>query len=104
MRGDDGLLQTRLEALMAADDIEMGPAPEEVKQGGGGGGLFAVPSAGRAAAKPAARVIVHVDMDCFFAAIATLGHPSFRGKPLAVAHSNSAQVRGSAVATPWLML
>lgn len=32
-------------------------------------------------------LIVHIDMDCFFASIAVLTHPHLRLKPLAVAHS-----------------
>lgn len=73
-----------------AAGVEAGPAPEAAAGAPPGGGFFGGPAAGRPA-KPAGRVIMHVDMDCFFAAIATLGHPSFRDKPLAVAHSNSAQ-------------
>ena len=34
----------------------------------------------------ARRYIIHVDFDCFFAAISTLKHPEFIGKPVAVAH------------------
>ena len=33
-------------------------------------------------------------MDCFFASVAALAEPSFKGKPLAVSHSNSAQGTG----------
>lgn len=67
-------------------DIETGPQPEKQQPSGT---LFS----GARTAKPPARVILHVDMDCFFASVATLGHPSFPGKPLCVAHSNSATVR-----------
>jgi hypothetical protein len=42
------------------------------------------------------RVIMHVDMDCFFAAVAAVGRPEFEGKPLIVCHSNSAKVLRSA--------
>lgn len=73
-----------------AANIEAGPAPQDTRTGAGST-LFGGAAAGRAG-KPTSRVIIHVDMDCFFAAVATLGHPSYRGKPLAVAHSNSAQV------------
>lgn len=38
--------------------------------------------------------VVHLDMDAFFATVAGLEHPSLRGKPLAVSHSNSS-TRGS---------
>lgn len=40
------------------------------------------------------RSIIHLDMDCFFASVASLAEPSFQGKPLAVSHSNSAQGTG----------
>jgi DNA polymerase IV len=32
------------------------------------------------------RKIIHVDMDCFFAAVEFLDHPELKGKPLAVGH------------------
>jgi DNA repair protein REV1 len=38
---------------------------------------------------PTERVIIHLDMDAFFATVAGLTHPSLRDKPLAVSHSNS---------------
>ncbi|KAL4869521.1 hypothetical protein BDV12DRAFT_82499 [Aspergillus spectabilis] len=34
----------------------------------------------------ARRYIMHVDFDCFFAAVSTLNHPELEGKPVAVAH------------------
>ena len=68
-----------------ATDIETGPQPEKRQPSGN---LFTSARSG----KPPVRVVLHVDMDCFFASIATLGHPSFSGKPLCVAHSNSATV------------
>lgn len=34
----------------------------------------------------ARRYILHIDFDCFFAAISALKHPEFAGKPIAVAH------------------
>jgi len=40
------------------------------------------------------RSIIHLDMDCFFASVAALAEPAFKGKPLAVSHSNSAQGTG----------
>lgn len=42
----------------------------------------------------AERSIIHLDMDCFFASVASLAEPAFQGKPLAVSHSNSAQGTG----------
>jgi hypothetical protein len=38
---------------------------------------------------PRERAIIHLDMDCFFAAVAAVGRPEFAGLPLAVCHSNS---------------
>ncbi|KAL2814498.1 hypothetical protein BJX63DRAFT_392507 [Aspergillus granulosus] len=32
------------------------------------------------------RYIMHVDFDCFFAAVSTLKHPELEGKPVAIAH------------------
>ncbi|KAK9844061.1 hypothetical protein WJX81_003182 [Elliptochloris bilobata] len=40
------------------------------------------------------RVIVHIDMDCFFASVAVLGNPELAGKPLAISHSASARGAG----------
>ena len=37
----------------------------------------------------AGRSIIHVDMDCFFASVATLQNPAARGRPLAVSHSGA---------------
>ncbi|OJJ86093.1 putative DNA damage repair protein Mus42 [Aspergillus glaucus CBS 516.65] len=37
-------------------------------------------------ASGARRYILHVDFDCFFAAVSTLKHPELNGKPVAVAH------------------
>ena len=34
------------------------------------------------------RTVLHVDMDCFFASVATLENPAARGRPLAVSHSS----------------
>ncbi|KAL4820455.1 hypothetical protein BDW67DRAFT_95390 [Aspergillus spinulosporus] len=34
----------------------------------------------------ARRYIMHVDFDCFFAAVSTLKHPELEGKPIAIAH------------------
>jgi nucleotidyltransferase/DNA polymerase involved in DNA repair len=41
-----------------------------------------------------ARVVMHVDMDCFFAAVATLGRPELRGLPVAVSWSSGAKGAG----------
>ena len=34
------------------------------------------------------RVVMHVDMDCFFASVSVRNRPELQGVPLAVAHSN----------------
>ena len=41
-----------------------------------------------------ARVVMHVDMDCFFAAVATLGRPELAGLPVAVSWSSGAKGAG----------
>ncbi|GMH38108.1 hypothetical protein BSKO_05992 [Bryopsis sp. KO-2023] len=63
-----GTWRTRIENL-AASMIDGAPAPVRDKN-----------------VEP---VIVHLDMDCFFASAAVVGKPVLRGKPLAVCHSNS---------------
>ena len=40
------------------------------------------------------RAIIHLDMDCFFAAVCIRDRPELRGLPLAVAHSHSAAGNG----------
>ncbi|RAL17288.1 putative DNA damage repair protein Mus42 [Aspergillus homomorphus CBS 101889] len=51
----------------------------------------------RAKAAPGARrYIMHVDFDCFFAAVSTLKHPHLEGKPVAVAHGTGS---GSEIAS-----
>ena len=42
----------------------------------------------------AERVVLHVDMDCFFASVAAVGRPELAGRPLAVCHSNSGKGTG----------
>ena len=34
------------------------------------------------------RVVFHVDMDCFFAAVAAVGRPELADKPLAICHGS----------------
>lgn len=78
-----GTWKARLEALMASSVATEAPAPAPyILGGGGGGGGYGT------------RVILHLDMDCFFASVAEAGHPEFKGKPLAVCHSNSARGSG----------
>lgn len=46
-----------------------------------------VSQAGQKKRAPGARrYILHVDFDCFFAAVSTLKHPELNGKPVAIAH------------------
>ncbi|KAL4895445.1 hypothetical protein BDV59DRAFT_155330 [Aspergillus ambiguus] len=42
----------------------------------------------RKRAPGARRYILHVDFDCFFAAVSTLKHPGLDGKPVAIAHGS----------------
>jgi DNA repair protein REV1 len=44
------------------------------------------------------RILFHVDMDCFFAAVAAVGHPELANKPLAICHG-SGSGSGSEVST-----
>ena len=44
----------------------------------------------------ARRYIIHVDFDCFFAAVSTLKNPGYEGKPVAVAHGTGS---GSEIAS-----
>ncbi|KAE8377406.1 hypothetical protein BDV26DRAFT_263743 [Aspergillus bertholletiae] len=44
----------------------------------------------------ARRYIIHVDFDCFFAAVSTLKNPRYKGKPVAVAHGTGS---GSEIAS-----
>lgn len=50
------------------------------------------------------RAIIHLDMDCFFASVAALTHPSLQGLPLLVCHSNSAQGTGEVTPPPRSLL
>uniref|UniRef100_A0A383W0I0 DNA polymerase kappa n=1 Tax=Tetradesmus obliquus TaxID=3088 RepID=A0A383W0I0_TETOB len=95
-----GSWKARIEALMAEQQQQQpaaaaaaagplsgflrGQQQQQRLQKGGGGAAAAAAAAGQ-------RVVVHLDMDCFFAAVAAVGRPQFAGKPLAVCHSNSAQ-------------
>ncbi|CAI5465259.1 unnamed protein product [Closterium sp. Yama58-4] len=40
------------------------------------------------------RVVVHVDMDCFFVAVSLLSHPHLRGKPVAVCYGGRGRRAG----------
>lgn len=67
-----GRWKARLENLMASPSAARGPQPQRVRE----------------------RVIIHVDMDCFFASVTESSHPEFHGLPLAVCHSNSRRGSG----------
>ena len=62
----------RLEGLILSGNWPKGPTPDP---------------------RAADRTIFHVDLDCFFASAIEADHPIFRGKPLAISHSNN---RGTA--------
>lgn len=87
-----GTWKSRIETLMATT-TDKGPAPKSVL-GGGRAGVFFPGTAGGGRLGPAERVIVHIDMDCFFASAATVGHPELKDRPLAVCHSNSSRGTG----------
>lgn len=76
-----GTWKARIDALLAVPP-EATPQPATAQP--------SVAAALQGQRRGAERMVIHLDMDCFFASIATQGHPSFRGKPLAVCHSNSA--------------
>lgn len=76
-----GTWKARIEALMS-ELVESAPAPSSSRP--------SVLAALHGHSKGPERVIMHLDMDCFFASIAANGHPALAGKPLAVCHSNHA--------------
>lgn len=49
------------------------------------------------------RVILHVDMDSFFASAAAVGRPELQGRPLAVCHSNSSKGTGEVSSANYLV-
>eukprot|EP00879_Flechtneria_rotunda_P028766 GHRR01030986.1.p1 GENE.GHRR01030986.1~~GHRR01030986.1.p1 ORF type:complete len:219 (+),score=84.02 GHRR01030986.1:502-1158(+) len=79
-----GTWKARIEALMAQQQQQQPAPPAAV--GRKIGVLGQQQQQGRGADN---RTIVHLDMDCFFAAVAVVGRPEFVGKPLAVCHSNN---------------
>ncbi|EFJ42568.1 hypothetical protein VOLCADRAFT_97374 [Volvox carteri f. nagariensis] len=78
-----GTWKTRIEALMA--EVE-GTAPNPAPY-----------------TKGTERVVMHVDMDCFFASAALVGRPELAGRPLAVCHSNSARGTGEVSSANYLV-
>lgn len=99
-----GTWRTRIEALMAewlqsASNHPTPAAPAAPTTGGGakGGsssGLVRSPGSLATSISTPERVVIHVDMDAFFASAAAAGHPELAGKPLVVCHSNSASGTG----------
>ena len=84
-----GTWKARIEALMSSM-AATAPRPTVDPQG-------ATLLQGRSADQPGRlpeRAIIHLDMDCFFASVAALTDPCFKGLPLAVCHSNSARGSG----------
>ena len=58
--------------------------------GGAGAGAL---GAGAAQSRP--QVVVHIDLDCFFASAGLLNRPELAGKPVAVSHSKSQSGSGT---------
>jgi len=54
--------------------------------------LEAMSAASVSPASPPERVIMHIDMDCFFVSVGLRSRPDLRGKPVAVTHSRSSGV------------
>ncbi|GIL73675.1 hypothetical protein Vretimale_5440, partial [Volvox reticuliferus] len=77
-----GTWKTRIEALMAeVEAAAPNPAPYT---------------------KGTERVVIHVDMDSFFASAAAVGRPELAGKPVAVCHSNSSRGTGEVSSANYL--
>ena len=77
--GDVGAVSEYVDQRAERPGQTMGTYTDVVGGDGVGGG----PRGGRE------RVIVHVDMDCFFASVALLSRPDLVDKPVAVAHSGT---------------
>lgn len=75
-----GSFRARYESMMVAVGKNLGVKPGELLQSSAQKGVLS------SKRKPAERVIVHVDMDCFFASIAVKKNPSLAGKCIAVCH------------------
>ncbi|KAJ3291053.1 hypothetical protein HDU79_002721 [Rhizoclosmatium sp. JEL0117] len=61
-----------------AEKAAAGPSNPRSRRGGA-----VVP----APAAPTERVIMHIDMDCFFASVALLSRPEYKSKPVVICHS-----------------
>lgn len=55
-------------------------------------GIAAGQTHGSVSADRRRRVVLHIDMDCFFAAVAVREEPSLRGLPLAICHGTGAPI------------
>lgn len=75
-----GSFRARYESMMVAVGKNLGVKPGELLQSSAEKGLLS------SKRRPVERVIVHVDMDCFFASIAVKKDPSLAGKCIAVCH------------------
>ncbi|KAL0055598.1 hypothetical protein WJX82_002289 [Trebouxia sp. C0006] len=85
-----GRWKARIEALTATTAAHA-PLPQTAHQPSA---LASALRGNQAAEVSVERSIIHLDMDCFFASVAALAEPAFKGKPLAVSHSSSAQGTG----------
>ena len=70
------------------DKLQQQPDPEAVV----GGPAVPSPPPLPLGGGPAPRSFIHVDMDCFFAAVAMRDNPRLRDVPLAIAHGNAKSV------------
>lgn len=75
-----GSFRARYESMMVAVGKKLAVNPAELLQSSAEKGLLA------SKRKPVERVVVHVDMDCFFASVAVKKNPSLAGKCIAVCH------------------
>lgn len=75
-----GSFRARYEAMMVAVAANLAVNPRLLLQSSAEKGLLS------AKAARAERIIVHIDMDCFFASIAVKKNPALAGKPIAVCH------------------
>lgn len=75
-----GSFRARYESMMVAVGNKLGVKPGQLLQSSAEKGLLSSKN------KPSERVIVHIDMDCFFASIAVKKDLSLAGKCIAVCH------------------
>ncbi|KAK9825519.1 hypothetical protein WJX74_003581 [Apatococcus lobatus] len=89
-----GRWKARIEALQASMSTAAPAAAQPSAPGTLESVLLQGMPRGAQQAGPKERTIIHLDMDCFFASVAASKDPAFKGKPLAVCHSNSAKGTG----------